>query len=152
MIFVDNLMTAMDDDVNSDLNRQQTAFVKQLTQIAKQFSVLIFLIAHPKKNQSGKYDFSNDDISGSGNITNLVDVVLRYDMPSTIPDEGEERPERVLQVFKNRLTGKLCTEGIGLYYQESSKRISEDQHTFDWSLGWENETEFTSVDMLEIPF
>lgn len=153
VIFIDNLMTALDDDITSDLNRQQTSFVRKLTQIAKQMNVLIFLIAHPKKNQSGKYNFSNDDVAGSSNITNLVDVVLRYDMPSTIPDEGEERPERVLQVFKNRLTGKICTDGIGLYYQESSKRISENRLTFDWELGWEDGCYTVKTpEELEIPF
>ena len=153
VIFIDNLMTALDDDITSDLNRQQTSFVRKLTQIAKQMNVLIFLIAHPKKNQSGKYNFSNDDVAGSSNITNLVDVVLRYDMPSTIPDEGEERPERVLQVFKNRLTGKICTDGIGLYYQESSKRISENRLTFDWELGWEDGCyTIKTPEELEIPF
>lgn len=152
-IFIDNLMTAMSDDITSDLNRQQTAFVRKLTHIAKRFNVVIFLVAHPKKRQTGTNNFNNDDVAGSSNITNLVDVVLRYDVPEHIEGEAaDSRPQRVLQVFKNRLTGKLCTEGIGLYYQESSKRISEDQHTFDWRLGWENETEFTSVDMLEIPF
>jgi RecA-family ATPase len=146
-------MTAMDDDVVSDLNRQQTAFVRKLTKIAKQFNVLVFLVAHPKKNQTGKYNFSNDDVAGSSNITNLVDVVLRYDEPSWKSDDEEEHPERVLQVFKNRLTGKLCTDGIGLYYQESSRRISEDRHTFDWELGWESpEQTFKSATDEEIPF
>lgn len=140
VIFIDNLMTAMDDDIASDLNRQQTAFVRKLTKIAKQFNVIIFLVAHPKKNQTGKYYFSNDDVSGSSNITNLVDVVLRYDVPSKkSDDENGEHPERVLQVFKNRLTGKLNVDGIGLYYQESSRRISESRDTFDWELGWEND-------------
>lgn len=156
VIFIDNLMTAMDDDITSDLNRQQTAFVRKLTYIAKQFNVLIFLIAHPKKNPSGKYTFTNDDVAGSSNITNLVDVVLRYDTPNKDAeyDEDVPRPERVLQVFKNRLTGKVKTDGIGLYYQESSKRISEDKMTFDWELGWEDEcfSSFKNIDQLEIPF
>ena len=156
VIFIDNLMTAMDDDISSDLNRQQTAFVRKLTYIAKQFNVLIFLIAHPKKNQGGKYNFTNDDVAGSSNITNLVDVVLRYDTPSRQEEANEDtpRPERVLQVFKNRLTGKVKTDGIGLYYQESSKRISEDKMTFDWELGWEDEcfSSFKSVEQMEIPF
>jgi archaellum biogenesis ATPase FlaH len=156
VIFIDNLMTAMDDDITSDLNRQQTAFVRKLTYIAKQFNVLIFLIAHPKKNPSGKYTFTNDDVAGSSNITNLVDVVLRYDTPSRQEEDNEDtpRPERVLQVFKNRLTGKVKTDGIGLYYQESSKRISEDKMTFDWELGWEDEcfSSFKSVEQMEIPF
>jgi len=150
VIFIDNLMTAMDDDITSDLNRQQTSFVRQLAQIAKKYNVLIFLVAHPKKNPSGKFDFCNDDVAGSSNITNLVDVVLRYDSPSS-RDESEEKPDRVLQVFKNRLTGKLNTKGIGLYYQESSKRISENK-TFDWELGWETATDFVPADPFDIPF
>lgn len=153
-IFIDNLMTAMNDDITSDLNRQQTAFVRKLTHIAKRFNVVIFLVAHPKKNQTGKYTFNNDDVAGSSNITNLVDVVLRYDVPDRIEEEAaDSRPQRVLQVFKNRLTGRLCTDGIGLYYQESSKRISENPQSFDWSLGWEEvETEFENVEQSEIPF
>ena len=153
-IFIDNLMTAMNDDIASDLNRQQTAFVRKLTHIAKRFNVVIFLVAHPKKNQTGKYTFNNDDVAGSSNITNLVDVVLRYDVPDRIEEEAaDSRPQRVLQVFKNRLTGRLCTDGIGLYYQESSKRISENPQSFDWDLGWEEvETEFQNVEQSEIPF
>lgn len=150
VIFIDNLMTAMDDDMTSDLNRQQTSFVRHLAQIAKKYNVLIFLVAHPKKNPSGKFDFCNDDVAGSSNITNLVDVVLRYDSPSA-KEESEDKPDRVLQVFKNRLTGKLCTKGIGLFYQESSKRISENQ-TFDWELGWEQLNDFVPADPFDIPF
>lgn len=154
VIFIDNLMTAMEDDISADLNRQQTTFVRKLTKIAKSFNVLIFLVAHPKKNQTGKYNFNNDDVSGSSNITNLVDVVLRYDTPNKkAEDDEQEHPARVLQVFKNRLTGKLCTDGIGLYYQESSRRMSETPTTFDWELGWENEF-FTPTkdEAAEIPF
>lgn len=153
VILIDNLMTAMEDNISADLNRQQTAFVRNLTRIAKRFNVLIFLVAHPKKNQTGKFNFTNDDVSGSSNITNLVDVVLRYDVPpKRDEDDDTPRPQRILQVFKNRLTGKLCIDGIGLYYQESSRRISEDSHTFDWELGWENTNTFMSVEEQEIPF
>ena len=152
VIFIDNLMTAMNDDISSDLNRQQTAFVRKLTKMAKQFNVLIFLVAHPKKNQNGKYNFSNDDVSGSSNITNLVDVVLRYDEPSNRSEEEEDHPDRVLQVFKNRLTGRLKTDGIGLFYQESSRRISENKCTFDWELGWEQSDFVPAFGMEEVPF
>lgn len=148
VIFIDNLMTALDDDILSDLNRQQTAFVRKLTKIAKQFNVLIFLVAHPKKNQSGKYEFNNDDVAGSSNITNLVDVVLRYDVP--VKSDNEEKPDRLLQVFKNRLTGRLCTNGIGLYYDEASRRISANSD-FKWEVGWENAC-FTSAKSEDVPF
>ena len=152
VIFIDNLMTAMEDNMVADLNRQQTAFVRKLTQIAKQFNALIFLIAHPKKNQTGKYYFNNDDVAGSSNITNLVDVVLRYDTPSPKIEYAENPPDRILQVFKNRITGKLCIDGIELYYQESSKRISENRHTFDWLLDWESNEAQMSIEDMEIPY
>lgn len=153
VIFIDNLMTAIEDDLAADLYRQQTAFVRSLTQIAKRFNVLIFLIAHPRKSQYVRLNFSNDDIAGSGNITNLVDVVLRYDVPPAKKDEPMAAYPRVLQVLKNRLTGKLNIDGIGLYYQESSRRIAEGnaRESFEWSLGWES-TDFTPVEDLEIPF
>lgn len=133
VLFVDNLMTAITDDIASDLYRQQTKFVKALALMAKKYNVLIFLIAHPRKSTGN--DFGNDDVAGSSNITNLVDVVLKYSRPKK--KDGEQAwCDRLLTVHKNRLTGRINRDGIGLYYQECSKRISEDQNGFDWDLGW----------------
>lgn len=133
VLFVDNLMTAITDDIASDLYRQQTKFVKALALMAKKYNVLIFLIAHPRKSTGN--DFGNDDVAGSSNITNLVDVVLKYSRPKE--KDGEQAwCDRLLTVHKNRLTGRINRDGIGLYYQECSKRISEDQNGFDWDLGW----------------
>lgn len=134
VLVVDNLMTAITDDISSDLYRMQTQFVRQLTLLAKRYDVLIFLIVHPRKSNGTNFD--NDDVAGSSNITNLVDVVLRYGKPkeeNTSPDCGE----RLLTVYKNRLTGRTNRDGIKLYFQESSKRISEHDGIFDWDLGWE---------------
>lgn len=134
VLVVDNLMTAITDDMSSDLYRMQTQFVRQLTLMAKKYDVLIFLIVHPRKSNGTNFD--NDDVAGSSNITNLVDVVLRYGKPkdnNTNPDCNE----RLLTVYKNRLTGKTNREGIRLYFQASSKRISEHDGIFDWELGWE---------------
>ena len=135
VLIIDNLMTAMDDDLNVDQYRQQTAFVRMLANMAKRENVLIILVAHPRKS-SGQY-FNNDDVAGSANVTNLVDVVMRYTEPQ--PDaEGNTHSDRVLQVHKNRLTGKLDRMGIPLWFQDSSKRISDKEGRFDWSYGWEN--------------
>ena len=138
VIFIDNLMTAVDDDLSSDIYRQQTIFVRNLAIMAKEHDALIFLIAHPKKRNG--MAFSNDDVAGSANITNLADVVLRYMRP---PEDDEEAapPDRILQVWKNRLTGKL-EKKIPLWYDPASKRISE--KAFDWKMGWEN-TDFEKV-------
>lgn len=145
VLVIDNLMTAITDDIQSDLYRQQTNFVRQVTLLAKRYDVLIFLIVHPRK--SNGMNFGNDDVAGSSNITNLVDVVLRYGKPQ----EEEKSNERLLSVHKNRLTGRINKNGIPLYFQESSKRISESRDNFEWDLGWENDS-FYDVESLEIPF
>lgn len=141
VLVVDNLMTAITDDLSSDLYRMQTKFVKALTVLAKRYDALIFLIVHPRKSNGTLFD--NDDVSGSSNITNLVDVVLRYGKPR---EEGisQDTNERLLSVYKNRLNGRTNRDGIRLYFQESSKRISENPSMFDWELGWES-SDFTPI-------
>jgi hypothetical protein len=91
--------------------------------------VIIFLIAHPRKRKGDGGDFDADDVMGSGNITNAVDVVLNYDIGPKKFDDGS--PDRVLSVQKNRLTGEL-TNGINLWYDPASKRISERRSDFSW--------------------
>lgn len=142
VLIIDNLMTAMQDDIGSDLYRQQTQFVQSLAWMAKKFRVLIILIAHPRKRQAGMPDFGNDDIAGSSNITNLCDVVMRYTLPKKQNGEDDEtyRKKRVLQVLKNRLGGRVNYDGIPLHFQDSSKRISQSE-TFDWVLKWETANE-----------
>ena len=149
VLIIDNLMTAMEDDMSSDLYRQQTVFVGKLAKMAKTMNVVIILVVHPRK--ANARDFGNDDVMGSSNITNLAHVVLRYTEPK---ERSAQNEDRVLQTLKSRLVGRIDRDGIPLFYQESSKRISESQ-TFDWSLGWEpeNTTEFTPVDdMGDIPW
>lgn len=138
VLVVDNLMTAMMDDVAVDQYRQQTIFVNALARMAKQYNVIIFLIAHPRKRTGQEFD--NDDIAGSSNITNLVDVVMRYSRPKG-KDIPVDTPERELKVYKNRLTGQTNRVGIKLFYQPESKRISESNFDFDWQLGWEEQYE-----------
>ena len=76
LVMIDNLMTALDDDPNSDLYRKQSMFVKNLSKMAKAYDIVALLIAHPKKS---KEEFNNDSVSGSSDITNAVDVVMNYE-------------------------------------------------------------------------
>ena len=150
VFFIDNLMTAMEDDISCDIYRQQSNFVKELARFAKEFNAFVVLVAHPKKDED---NFSADSILGSSNITNLCDIILRYAEPKN--GSGITAP-RVLQVWKNRLDGKLNKDGIPLYYQDSSKRVSEDEK-HDWKLGWEGPEKdagdgFQEVIDEEIPF
>lgn len=135
IVFIDNLMTAISDDITSDIYRQQTEFVKKLANIAKRTNTIIFLIAHPRKTNG--YSFENDDVAGSSNITNLADVVMRYARPKE-DDEDEDTQDRLLQITKNRLTGRTDRHGIRLFFDERSKRIGE-MHDWSWRLGWEKD-------------
>ena len=132
LLMVDNLMTAIEDDLSSDLYRQQTAFVRKLAKMAKQYNVIILLVVHPRK-RNGK-TFDNDEVAGSSNITNLADVVLNYAKPR---EEMDNCPERVLQVTKNRLTGATDYEGIPLWYDIPSKRILEARGLWKRSYSWD---------------
>lgn len=147
VIIVDNLMTAMVDDMSQNENRQQTAFVNALAKLAKRYDALIFLIAHPKKKDGFKSGFDNDDISGTGNITNLADVVLRYARAKG-KDIPADSPIRNITIHKNRLTGRISTTGRRLYFEPSSKRISEVDKDFGWEIGWENmEPEYRQLEL-----
>ena len=118
LVCIDNLMTAMDGDPNTDIYRQQSAFVKKLEKLAQQYDVAIILVAHPKKSSAA---FDNDTVSGSSDITNAVSFVFNYQRA----DDGDEC-DSYLMVTKNRMNGKLMAgdKAIPLYYSEKSKRIS----------------------------
>ena len=118
LVCIDNLMTAMDGDPNTDIYRQQSAFVKKLEKLTQQYDVAIILVAHPKKSNAA---FDNDTVSGSSDITNAVSFVFNYQRA----DDGDEC-DSYLMVTKNRMNGKLMTgdNAIPLYYSEKSKRIS----------------------------
>lgn len=120
LVCIDNLMTAMDIIPGDDLYQAQSSFVKQLKQVAVKYDVVILLVAHPRKT---KESISNDDVSGSSDITNRVDVVLSYSR-----DDTESENDSKLSVLKNRLTGKLTARGseIKLFYSNKSKRINSE--------------------------
>lgn len=122
LVCIDNLMTAMECDVNTDLYRQQSNFVKSLEKIACQYGVAVILVAHPKKSS---FEFNNDTVSGSSDITNAVSFVWNYERAP----EGEECNGR-LMITKNRMTGALLNaeNAIKLYYSAKSKRILENPH------------------------
>ena len=128
VIVLDNLMTAMMDDESIDLYRQQTRFVNGLTLLAKTFNVCVILVAHPKKNSTGDADI----ISGSGNIANLADVVLEY-----ARSKSDTNFDCLVKILKNRTTGFENHEGIPLWFEQSSKRISGRPKIFSLGLPWE---------------
>ena len=114
-VLLDNLMTALSAETNEQLYRRQSEFVGRLAKMAKAYNNVIMLVAHPRKS---KTQFDNDDVSGTADITNRVDVVMSYDKDDKLSDDV-----RKLKITKNRLTGRLGE--IELYFDEDSKRISD---------------------------
>lgn len=147
IILFDNLMTALNASVDTDLYRQQSAFVKACADMAKKYNVLIMLVAHPRKG-SGT---GNDDISGSGDIANYASIVLRY-------QKGTEANQySLLMVTKNRINGKTRLEdnAIEMEYFPESRRVLEVGQIQPVFIGSENDLPEGFVDIpsdADIPF
>ena len=107
------------------------------------------VLSSRRRNTKGRV-VDNDDVAGSANNTKIDDMVLKYGKPR---EEGtsQDTNERILTVHKNRLNGRTNRDGIRLYFQESSKRISEHDGIFDWELGWEGE-DFREIEDEELVF
>lgn len=154
LVLLDNLMTALDVGMSVDLYRAQSKFVDKLVKMAKRLQVAVVLVVHPRKNRFGNDD--TDEVSGSADITNKVDIVMTYKRNLA----SFENAERVVTVSKNRLTGKLAVgeAAIPLYYDEASKRICEDKADFIKPYGWEKDEDgFIQITQeqagqMEIPF
>ena len=72
----------------------------------------------------------NDDVSGSGDITNRVDVVIYFNRV----ESGSSH----ITITKNRVTGKLTGNNpIIVEYSRSSKRITSVVDSVNKSYGWE---------------
>ncbi len=152
---IDNLMTAMyiDEGKGTDRYVRQGSFVKDLTRIAIKYDCLILLVAHRRKN-SFTLD-ANDEVSGSGDITNLAGITLSYDRgeKKELEDGQMTEEQRKLIIAKNRLFGKLDLKGIILDYEERSKRIYGKEDDVDRQFGWDKSDGFTDIiDEMEIPF
>ena len=154
VVLIDNLMTAMyiDEKQGSDKYDQQGHFVRELTKIAIRYNVLILLVAHRRKNAFTQD--ANDEISGSGDITNLAGITLSYDRGSSKEIENGyiSGDQRKLVTAKNRLFGKIDLKGIILDYDEKSKRIFGPNDDVNRQFGWDRSDGFSSVGDMEIPF
>lgn len=154
VVLVDNLMTAMyiDEKQGTDKYDQQGRFVRELTKIAIRYDVLILLVAHRRKNTFTQD--ANDEISGSGDITNLAGITLSYDRGNK--DEIKEGilddTQRKLIIAKNRLFGKVNLNGIILSYDEKSKRVYGPRDDVNRQFSWDKSDGFTEIGDMEIPF
>lgn len=144
-VCIDNLMTALDVDMRDDLYRAQSKFLRELKLLAYRHNIVVLLVAHPRKMKDG--NFANDDVAGSGDITNRVDVVMSY---SRSEDESSDSK---LAITKNRLTGRLAMgeKQIKLFYSNKSKRITSVQSNGK-NYSWKSEKEMIESGLLDLPF
>lgn len=129
LICIDNLMTALElVDDKTELYTAQSNFVWELKSIALKYNVHIMLVAHPRKTRDGM--MGNDDVSGSGDITNKVDTVIFYGR------KADEEQMGLISVTKNRLTGRLTGKTpIQTKYLQNCKRIiaeGDSQKCYGW--------------------
>ena len=134
LICIDNLMTAMETvNEQSNLYLAQSNFVGELKKIAVRYDVAIILVAHPRKHGKDDTGFDNDDVSGSADITNKVDIVMNYSRAKADADHDSE-----LEISKNRLAGtlKMGKDRIPLNYSAKTKRVTG-YRELNKHYGWE---------------
>lgn len=167
LIVMDNLMTIDIMALDSNEYRAQTVVLKGLAELAKQYNVHIALVAHPRKAETF---LRLKDISGTGNIANLVDSAfivhrVNHDFIKGYLEEfcrkgtNEEdvplfKATNVIEIAKDREEG-IQDEFIPLWYEVESRRIkNETTETirFNWTDEWmeeERKEKFMLPDELE---
>ena len=143
LCIVDNLMALDISSYDKDKYEAQTKFVWALKEVAEITNTHIIFVAHPRK-ASGFLRL--DDISGSGNITNIVDNAFLIHRNNKDFERGfagwfnalelkkYEKATNVVEIAKDREYG-IQDYFFSLYYEESSKRLrnTEDEYiTYEW--------------------
>ena len=154
VLLIDNLMTGLDMEPieGSDKYDRQSQFMKKLARIALKYKVLILLVAHKRKDVGSSY--TNDNVSGTSDITNLASVVLSYERDYRKDKETKEfltdQSCRLLKVTKNRLYGKLNTEGILMQYEPNSKRVFTTPEELNKRYVWEMISPFDGEELKNV--
>lgn len=150
VLLIDNLMTALDlESINvSDRFEKQAMFVRSIAKFTRQHNVLILLVAHKRKNESGD---DNDNIMGTSDIANLATVIINFSRTKkggTLVDN-----QNLIRISKERVFGAVSKdEGITLMYDPASKRLYETIEELDYKYSWDKEDGFEDVTTDEIPF
>lgn len=155
---VDNLMALDLSTFDTDKYEAQTRFVWELKDIAESCNVHIIFVAHPRKAAGF---LRLDDISGSGNIANIVDNAfivhrnnadfqrLSKQMFGWKADNEAYSGTNVMEICKDRENG-IQDYFIPLWYEPETKRLKNHQSE-NIVYGW-NDDGFKDALPDEIPF
>ena len=149
LVIMDNLMTIDISTLSFNENQAQTTLMLKLSELAKQYNCHIALVAHPRKTVTF---LRLVDISGSGNISNLVDsafIVHRnnHDFEKGFKGEfgeikfNEMTGTNIIEIAKDREEG-IQDEFINLWYEPESRQMKNDKTEtirYGWTDVWNEE-------------
>lgn len=160
---IDNLMALDLSEYDRDKYEAQTAFMWALKNLAELSNTHIMVVAHPKKADGF---IRLNDISGSGNISNIVDNAflvhrvnndfkIGYDATFKKNPESvgiiDSKTTNVIEIAKDREFGTQDVF-VKLYFEESTKRLRNSMDEFI-HYGWESDIEDFTTDLPDdIPF
>ena len=152
-VCIDNLMTIVENG-GRDYLMAQTAAVNKVKSLTKRTGCTVLLVAHERKQAASD---TNDQVSGTANITNLADVVIAYRRNKT--RKGGYDAE--IEISKNRTFTGLCLtsadKSIGVYFDPVSRRLKTElspknwEKAFSWEKDWEREIAQINTDE-DLPF
>lgn len=157
---VDNLMALDLSALDQDKYDAQSKFVWELKSIAEDLNVHVIFVAHPRKAQGF---LRLDDISGSGNIANIVDNAfiihrnnadfqrMTQQMFGWKSDNDAYSGTNVIEICKDRNEGTQ-DYFIPLWYERESKRLKNyesENIIYGWNDGF---VSIPDEQLEEIPF
>ena len=148
LCIIDNLMALDLSEYNRDKYDAQTEFVWALKNLAEITNTHIIFVAHPKKVNGF---IRLNDISGSGNIGNIVDNAFlvhrnNRDFKNGYKEMFDHEPDKdgitddvtnVIEIAKDREYGTQ-DEFISLYFEKDSKRLKNDPAEYI-TYGWDKD-------------
>lgn len=117
LFVLDNLMTI--ECRGTDKYENQINVIKSLKNLAKNYNIVIILVAHSNKNSIMRSEPHVFDISGASEIANLSDYIL------TATRDNDHDNETTILLLKNRITG-LIKKHLQLKFSPDRKRFYTD--------------------------
>lgn len=138
LFVLDNLMTVQLRGDTSDTNKSQTDFMNRLIKFSMKYDVVVLMVSHPRKLQSGM-EIGLFDIAGSQNIVNLATRTISL---KRVKQEEKENPAHkyygydvIISVVKDRIFGS--TKEIPVYYDQIDRRFFSNYEEFDHIYKWD---------------
>ena len=116
LFVLDNLMS-MYSDISDNKYTFQERIVKDLSEIAKKYGLIIILVAHPKKENIFINKPTMYDVSGASEIVNYADYVMM-----TLRIDDNKELQSGLMILKNRING-IQNITVKLEFSEKRKRF-----------------------------